>query len=226
MTSPQIFDLPRVRISFLAPTVTKQNWSFIIGSTLFALGTAVGIWGLGSANVTNALCFIGAWFFTAAGLMQVILSGDATAPVNYGAGKMFRALWLAAAIQSFGTIMFNISTSAALTAQTVQAEERLMWNPDAGGSVAFLVSAVFVYVAYFREGGRAWAPRLSGWWAAHINMIGCIAFALSAIGSFVLANGSAWDGSLANWGTFLGALCFLFASVITLPQLSWNKRSA
>lgn len=89
MTQQQTVVPPRVRIPFLAPTVTKQSWSFMIGSALFAVGTAVGIWDLGSANVTNVLCFIGAWFFTAAGLMQVILSGDALVPVSYGAGKMF-----------------------------------------------------------------------------------------------------------------------------------------
>lgn len=214
-----------MRVPFLAPTVTKQSVSFMIGSALFAAGTAVGIWDLGSANITNVLCFVGAWFFTAAGLMQLILSGNAIVSVDYGAGKMLRAVWLAAAIQSLGTILFNISTSAALTAKTVRAEERLVWNPDAGGSVAFLISAVFVYVAYYREHGQLWNPRDSGWWGAHINMIGCIAFAISAVGAFVLTNGSAEDAAVANWGTFIGALCFFVASMIALPQLAWNRRN-
>ncbi|SJN08337.1 predicted protein [Leucobacter sp. 7(1)] len=225
MTQQQIAESPRMRVPFLAPTVTKQSVSFMIGSALFAAGTAVGIWDLGSANVTNVLCFVGAWFFTAAGLMQLILSGNAIVSVDYGAGKMLRAVWLAAAIQSLGTILFNISTSAALTAKTVRAEERLVWNPDAGGSVAFLISAVFVYVAYYREHGQLWNPRDSGWWGAHINMIGCIAFAISAVGAFVLTNGSAEDAAVANWGTFIGALCFFVASMIALPQLAWNRRN-
>ncbi|MCW2289036.1 hypothetical protein EDF60_0016 [Leucobacter luti] len=225
MTQQQIIESPRVPVPFLAPTVTKQSWSFMIGSALFAGGTAISIWDLGSANLTNILCFIGAWFFTAAGLMQVILSGNASVPVDYGAGKMFRAVWLAAAIQSFGTIMFNISTSAALTAKTVRAEERLVWNPDAGGSVAFLISAVFVYVAYYREHGRIWEPRDSGWWGAQINMIGCIAFAVSVVGAFVRTNGSTADTALANWGTFIGAICFFLASMIVLPQLRWNRHT-
>ncbi len=210
----------------LVPTLTKQSWSFMIGSTLFAVGSAVAIWDLGSANLTNMLCFIGAWFFTAAGLMQTILSGSATVAVNYGPGRMFRAIWLAAAIQSVGTILFNVSTSAALTAHTVQAEERLVWNPDAGGSVAFLISAAFVYLAYFRERDTLWEPRRSGWWSAHINMIGCIAFGVSAVGAFVLSDGSAANAAVANWGTFIGALCFFFASAIALPQLGWNRRDA
>lgn len=226
MTQQHTTDARPDRIPFLVPTVTKQSWSFMIGSALFAVGTAVGIWDLGSASLTNVLCFVGAWFFTAAGLMQVILSGDAVVPVSYGAGKMFRAVWLAAAIQSFGTIMFNISTSAALTAKTTRAQEHFVWNPDAGGSVAFLLSAAFVYVAYFRERGKLWDPQQSGWWGAHINMIGCIAFGISAVGAFVLSNGSAADAAVANWGTFIGAICFFLASLIALPQLSWNQRDA
>lgn len=213
------------RLPVLAPTLTKQSWSFMIGSALFAVGTAISIWDLGGANLTNMLCFVGAWFFTAAGLMQVMLSGDAVVPVEYGPGKMFRAEWLAAAIQSFGTLMFNISTSAALTAKTVRAEDRFVWNPDAGGSVAFLVSAIFVFVAYYRTRGTLWEPKEPGWWSAQINMIGCIAFAVSAVGAFVLSSGSVKDAAEANWGTFIGALCFFVASAIALPQLQWNRRS-
>lgn len=197
----------------------------MIGSSLFAIGAAVGIWNPGNTTLTNVLCFVGAWFFTAAGLMQVVLSGDAVVQVNYSPGKMFRAVWLAAAIQSVGTILFNVSTSAALTAASVDAQKHLVWNPDAGGSVAFLISAVFVYVAYYREYSRLWQPKDPGWWAAQINMIGCIAFAVSAVGAFIVADGSSADSTLANWGTFIGAICFFVASAVVLPQLAWNRTS-
>ncbi len=198
----------------------------MIGSTLFAVGAAVAIWDLGSASLTNMLCFIGAWFFTAAGLMQTALSGAATTKVDYGTGRMFRAVWLAAAIQSIGTILFNVSTSGALSAHTVLAEERLVWNPDAGGSVAFLISAAFVYVGYFRERDTLWEPGRSEWWAAHINMLGCIAFGVSAVGAFILSDGSTENAMLANWGTLIGALCFFFSSAVVLPQLGWNRRTS
>ena len=213
------------RIPLLVPTLTKQSWYFMVGSALFAVGTAIGIWNLGSANLTNWLCFIGAWFFTTAGLFQTVLSGDVTVPVNYGGGKMLRAEWLAAATQSVGTIMFNVSTTAAITARSVTDEKHYVWNPDAGGSVAFLISACFVYVAYWRDRHTLWEPKQAGWWAAHINMIGCIAFAVSAVGAFVLNSGASKDSSLANWGTFIGAICFFLASAIVLPQLPWNKQN-
>lgn len=211
------------RVPLLVPTITKQCWSFMIGSALFAAGAAVGIWNLGSANLTNILCFIGAWFFTAAGLMQLIMSGNAVVPVTYSPGKMFRAVWLAAAVQSFGTILFNVSTTAALTAKSIHSQEHFVWNPDAGGSVAFLISAVFVYVAFYRDAATLWDPRQSSWWGAHINMIGCIAFAISAVGAFILSNGDSANTGMANWGTFIGAICFFLASAIALPQLAWNR---
>lgn len=211
------------RAPFLTPTLTKQSVYFMIGGSLFAIGSAASIWGFAGTGFTNWFCFIGAWFFTTAGLFQVILSGDALVPARDGVGKTFRAEWLAAATQSFGTILFNVSTTTALTARSIAAEKHYMWNPDAGGSVAFLISAFFVYVAYFRKEHTLWGPSNSGWWSAHINMLGCIAFAASAVGAFVLDDGSSKDVTVANWGTFIGAICFVVASGIVLPQLPWNR---
>ena len=89
--------------------------------------------------------------------------------------------------------------------------------------MAFLISAVFVYVAYYRVEHSLWKPTDAGWWAAHINMLGCIAFAFSAAGAYVLDDGAGRDPGLANWGTFIGAICFVVASAIVLPQLPWNR---
>lgn len=218
------FKVPRGPI--LVPTQTKQSWYFIIGGSLFAVGAAAAVWSFGGANLTNWLCFIGAWFFTAGGLTQLALSGDATVPVPHGRGKAYRAEWLAAATQSFGTILFNVSTSAALSATTIDAEKHYMWNPDAGGSVAFLISAVLVYIAFYRSEHTIWAPRRIQWWGAHINMVGCIAFAASAVGAFVLDDGTSKDANLANIGTLVGAICFVVASVLALPSQPWNRVAA
>jgi len=213
-----------LRAPFLTPTLTKQSVYFIIGGSLFAIGSAASIWGFGNVAFTNWVCFIGAWFFTTAGLFQLILSGNATVPVPGGQGKAFRAEWLAAATQSFGTILFNVSTTTALTAKSVAVEKHFVWNPDAGGSAAFLISAFFVYVTFFRQEDTLWGPAQPSWWAAHVNMIGCIAFGISAVGAFVLNDGSSKDANVANWGTFIGALCFVIASVIALPMMPWNNR--
>ncbi|MFV0435378.1 MAG: hypothetical protein ACK5LO_15570 [Leucobacter sp.] len=210
------------RIPVLVPTLTKQSWLFMIGSALFALSVAPGMSHFINTQGANLLCFVGAWFFTAAGLQQWILSGAATLPVKYQPGKMFRAEWLAAGVQSVGTILFNVSTTGALSATTVHDEKHLVWNPDAGGSVAFLISAVFVLIAY-DHANKAWSPSKPGWWSAWINMIGCVAFGFSAVGSFIQPDGSAADSDMANWGTFIGAICFFMASLIALPKQPWNR---
>lgn len=214
------FDPPR---RFLVPTVTKQCWGFMIGSAFFAVGSAPGLSEALGSNGSNLLFFIGAWFFTAAGLIQVFLSGAVSVPVSYAPGRMVRAEWLAAATQSFGTLMFNVSTTSALHAKTLTSEEHFVWNPDAGGSVAFLVSGVFAFVAYAHV-ARLWDLGRRAWWSVFINFVGCVAFAASAIGSYLLPNGDALNGSLANNGTFVGALCFLLASLIVLPFWDRSRR--
>lgn len=211
------------RASFLSPTLTKQSVYFMIGGSLFAIGAAAAIWDFAGTGFTNWVCFIGAWCFTTAGLFQVILSGDVTAPGHAHQGKSLRAEWLAAATQSFGTILFNVSTTTALSAKSIAAQKDYMWNPDAGGSAAFLISAFLVYVAYYRSEHTLWKPTDSGWWSAHINMLGCIAFGVSAVGAFVLNDGISRNAAVANYGTLIGAICFVVAAAIVLPQLPWNR---
>lgn len=157
---------------------------------------------------------------------QLVRSGAMTVPVDYAPGKMFRAEWLAASTQFFGTLLFNVSTTAALTARSVSGQQHLVWNPDAGGSVAFLLSAGFVLLAFVRAGNNFLSARRPDFWAGQINLLGCIAFGVSAVGSFIDRDGNTIDPSLANWGTFIGALCFLVASLIALPQWTWNKTAS
>ncbi|GED09290.1 hypothetical protein [Cellulosimicrobium cellulans] len=209
---------------FLVPTLTKQCWGFMIGSSLFAVGSAPGFESWAGSSVANLLYFVGALFFTAAGFAQLLLSGAVSVPVRYAPGRMVRAEWLTAATQSFGTIMFNVSTTAALYARSRHAETEYVWNPDAAGSLAFLVSANLAFVAYVRGGATWWDPRRIGWWSVVVNFVGCAAFAVSAVGAFVLPGGSAISSSLANGGTFVGALCFFVASLVVLPW--WSRQRA
>lgn len=211
------------RRPFLVPTLTKQCWGFMIGSAFFALGSAPGLSEVLGSNGSNLLFFIGAWFFTTAGLIQLFLSGAMSVTVGYAPGKMVRAEWLAAATQSFGTIMFNVSTTAALHAKSISAQEHFVWNPDAGGSVAFLVSGICAWIAYAHI-ARSLDLGARAWWSVLINFVGCVAFALSAVGAYILPGGSTVSGSLANNGTFIGAICFLLASLIVLPF--WDRRRA
>lgn len=215
-------EVEHVTRRLFVPTLTKQCWSFMIGSSLFALGSSPGLSTAMGQDLSNLSFFIGAWFFTAAGLMQLFLSGAISVPVSYEPGRMVRAEWLTAATQSFGTLLFNVSTTAALYAKSVSAQDRFVWNPDAGGSVAFLVSGVLAFVAYARV-AQLWDPGHRGWWATVSNFVGCVAFGASAIGAFVLANGDLVNSSIATWGTFIGAICFFLTSLIMLPQ--WGRTS-
>ncbi|MFD1827073.1 MULTISPECIES: hypothetical protein [Mumia] len=197
---------------------------FMIGSALFALGSALALGDWASAATSNMCYFVGAWFFTAAGLAQLLMSGAVTVPVSYGRGTMVRAEWLAAATQSFGTVLFNVSTTAALEARTVSAQKHFVWSPDAGGSVAFLVSGVFVIVAY-NHLNKAWSPGERQWWSAQINLVGCVAFAISAVGAYILPGGDSVNNAVANVGTLIGAVCFFMASFIVLPRRERSRES-
>jgi hypothetical protein len=154
------------------------------------------------AATANVLCFIGSWFFTSAGWMQLVLAD---------ADK--RAEWLSAATQFAGTVLFNVSTGSAVWAQAVTAERRFVWAPDATGSAAFLVSGVLALAAV-----GVLAVRSRDGLAAWVNMVGCIAFGVSAAAAFVTRTGTTVDTRLANLGTFLGALCFLVAALMLLPR--------
>lgn len=187
-------------------TLSRQCWLFAIGSSLFAIATAPGFSALGGAGAANALCFVGSWFFTSAALIQLLLSRP-----------LMQTQWLSAATQFVGTLLFNISTGAALWAHAIPEKRHLVWTPDAGGSIGFLISgalgivAVTIAVGFFARTSRDWQ-------AEWINMIGSIAFGVSAIGAFVRRTGVTEDALLANVGTFVGALCFLVAALLVLPR--------
>lgn len=208
------------------PTLVKQCWGFMIGSALFGLSATPGLSDFWGANGANLLCFVGAWFFTGAGFIQLLLSGAVSVPVPYPPGRMVRAEWLTASSQSFGTILFNVSTTAALTAKSVSAQDEFMWAPDAGGSVAFLVSGAVAFIAYAHATSRAVDLGDKDWWSTFINWIGCVAFGVSAVGAYILPDGTSYNGAMAQWGTFIGAICFFLASLVVLPAATRDARAA
>lgn len=190
----------------------SQCWLFAIGSSLFAIGTAPGFPMAGGAGATNLLCFVGAWFFTSAALIQLHLSRAST--TRPWATPSIRAEWLSAATQFVGTLCFNVSTGAALWAHRLPSRRHFVWGPDAAGSVAFLVSGVLGIVAVALSVGF-FQPKSREWLAEWTNMVGSLAF-----GAFITPAGFTEDALLANLGTFVGALCFLIAALLVLPKRS------
>lgn len=186
-------------------TLARQCWLFVIGSALFALATVPGFAPAAGAGAANALCFAGSFFFTSAAWIQLSRSRSQTATD-----------WYCAATQFAGTLLFNVSTGAAVWAHAVTQQRRLVWAPDATGSVAFLISGLLGIVAVTAAVG-SFAPASRDWLAGWVNMIGCVAFGVSALGAFVTRSGVTEDALLANLGTFIGALCFLAAALLVLP---------
>jgi drug/metabolite transporter (DMT)-like permease len=192
----------------------REAWGFPIGSLFFAVG-AVPFYADAVGEVAaNATFFVGAVFFTLAALLQLLLSGRR--PPREGSSRSDRADWWAAAVQFAGTLFFNLSTSAALiTAVNEDARVGSGWRPDAWGSVCFLVASAFAVVATTDRDGL-WDPHARTWRCTWLNMAGSVFFGLSAIGAFVIPETSEFVSQFwANAGTFLGALCFLVAALLS-----------
>lgn len=170
---------------------------------------------VGGAGATNLLCFVGAWFFTGAALIQMLLSRPASG--QSWVTPSFGAEWLSAATQFGGTLCFNVSTGAALWAHRLPTRRHFVWGPDAAGSVAFLVSGVLGVMAVTLSIGFV-QPKSREWLAEWTNLVGSIAFGASAVGAFITKKGVTEDAWLANIGTFIGALCFLLAALLILPE--------
>jgi hypothetical protein len=185
----------------MAP-MTRERWMatlFAVGSACFLIGPFPGYVQLVGATADAVTFFVGSLFFTAGGALQTWL-----AVPERGA-----ALW-AAAIQSAGTLFFNVTTFRALhTALSAPDYNRLVWRPDALGSICFLVSGVIAYRASPRRGWRP-VSGFAGWWQPVVNLAGCVFFGISAVAGYVVpSKGSMLDLAACNWNTALGAACFL-----------------
>ena len=185
--------------------VALERWqgvAFTLGSACFLVGPFPGYADLVGATADAITFFVGSILFTTGGAVQTWLAAGGRHADADG-----RTAWWAATIQSAGTLFFNFSTFRALqTSIDNAAYDRLVWRPDAFGSVCFLVSGVIAY--------RARRPHD---WQPLVNLLGCVFFGISAVAGYVVpATGSIIDLAAANWNTCLGAACFLACAVDTL----------
>ena len=93
-----------------------------------------------------------------------------------------------------------------------------VWTPDVFGSICFLVSSELAYA----EVCHRWfclRPRSLSWRIAALNLLGSIAFGVSAVTSLIEpSTQEPVSAAIANAGTAIGALCFLAGAVMLAPE--------
>jgi YrhK-like protein len=206
---------------------------FAVGSALFALGAVPGYVEAVGSRPDSITFFVGSLFFTCAGFLQYRESVDAGSKLSSrGLGKVFvwrpgQIDWWASGIQLIGTLYFNVSTGDAVRVDlTAQAAHQHLWRPDAVGSICFLVASG---LAWFEvcHGWMAWSPTSISWRITALNLVGSIAFGVSAVAGYIVpSTGQIRNVELSNLGTFVGALCFLVGAVLLLPERTAGSPSA
>jgi hypothetical protein len=171
----------------------RDRWiglGFAIGSVCFWLASMASQWASVTRPGIGVTFFAGSIFFTAAAYLQTREEHDD-----------------ASLIQFAGTIFFNVSTYEGMKRgfDTKQTDLRV-WSPDVFGSICFLVSS-----------WMAWRPdrnRINA-----LNLLGSVAFGVSAIAAFVQPNeNEPVSAAISNATTSLGAICFLAGAVILSRQ--------
>lgn len=185
---------------------------FAVGSVCFAVGVVPGYVSAAGDVADAATFFVGSVFFTSAGALQYLQAvnvplsaGGAAAAAEWV--QTTSLVWWATAVQLVGTLFFNVNTFRALRlALGGELTARVVWRPDALGSICFLVASVAALIPVDHRPGRD--RRI-----AAVNLVGSVAFGFSAVGAFTLDTGSALNANMANSGTFVGAICFLLGAL-------------
>ncbi|HEY4280961.1 MAG TPA: YrhK family protein [Conexibacter sp.] len=206
---------------------------FAIGSVLFLVP---GVAALGSsADWIGVAFFAGSIFFTSAAGLQLLAASEVPHRARPAHERRMlrprawlpRAVdWLAAAVQFPGTILFNVNTFEALNhaLDPTQVNVRV-WTPDMIGSGCFLVASLLAF-ANSEHRWVSFRPHDLDWWIAGANLLGSIAFGISAVAAFVRpATGTAVNDAIANGGTAAGAACFLIGALL-LPVQADRQQGA
>ena len=114
---------------------------------------------------------------------------------------------MASFIQLIGTVMFNFNTANAFISDLnwIQ-QDGLIWVPNIIGCSCFLIASRLAFIE---------------WWITALNLLGSLGFILSALYSLSVPPGDSstsftWLSALF---TFQGALCFLVANYLLLPEM-------
>ena len=127
--------------------------------------------------------------------------------------------YLASLIQFIGTLLFNFNTADAMISGLSWLQQDIfIWIPNFIGSICFLVAS---YLAVIEVSHSIWSfkPRQVSWWIVMLNMLGSVAFMRAALAGFYRppAGDLSWAWGANTW-TLVGAICFLVASYLMIPE--------
>ena len=118
--------------------MTRERWMalfFATGSACFLIGPFPGYASRVGDSADAVTFFVCSVLFTAGGALQALVAFPQRHSPDGG-----RAGWWAAAIQFVGTLFFNLTTYQAMyTALSSPEYNKLVWRPDALGSICSLV---------------------------------------------------------------------------------------
>ena len=178
--------------------------AFVAGGSLFALGAALAQGDVGGARLVAGVYLAGGVFFSTGGAAGVHLARS-KGPFDQ----------LSALVLFVGTLVFAINLLDSLLGDLTPAQvDRLVWSPDMVGCALFLVSGHLAMVAISGAPRPCWRPDRLDWWIVVVNQLGSVLFMVSAVASFVRADGDMIAIGIANLGTLTGALCFAIAGLI------------
>ena len=215
---------------------------FALGASLFTLGSLLSLvpslarsWSLDTSAI-NTVFFAGSVPFTTAAYLQLFQAANAGDVTRSGTPASHSVLllgwrpqeigWLSSALQFGGTLLFNLNTFDAMRLDLDWLQRDLeIWIPDFAGSVLFLLSGYLAF-AETCHARWAWKPRSLSWWVTFINLVGCVAFMVSAPFAFVTPRAPNLDAATISVAfTLIGALCFLFGSLLMLPETAAPAKS-
>jgi len=200
---------------------------FILGSVCFLVAPLPFFVEQVGAQTDALVFFVGSIFFTSAATLQWLETintdrapaSSSERSTRFLAWEPHRIDWWSSGVQLIGTVAFNATTFRALsTAADQPSYDQVVWRPDAVGSICFLVAG---YLAYVEVAGGLLdrPPRTLEGGVVTVNLLGCLAFGVSAVAGFVVPSADhVLNVTVANATTAIGALCFLVGAALLLPE--------
>ena len=75
-----------------------------------------------------------------------------------------------------------------------------------------------------RRGVITGQPKPVAWRIGIVNLLGSLAFGVSAVTAYVVPSGTVWNAEVSNLGTLVGAVCFLIGAILLLEPRKVHAR--